>query len=179
VYAFHPLLLAVNPGSVLRLMTVSLVLMLAAQAYFLYKFCSLFISSRSAQYVTVRRSLAVFCAYQFPRLTRVMMIIDVHIPTVIISFIILFATFAVGLRCFADFDKGLRTPKTLGSYPLRTKSSPTNATPVDTGADLRRASKTVANDGTPMASPGLGGFGDNRTSSYMGGTPLQPRMSIE
>lgn len=33
---------------------------------------------------------------------------------VIVSFLMNFATFAVGLRCFADFDKDLKRAKTSG-----------------------------------------------------------------
>ena len=46
-----------------------------------------------------------------------------HPSTAIVAFLLLFATFAVGLRCFADFDKGLQTSKTHGqSYrPVATK----------------------------------------------------------
>ena len=40
-------------------------------------------------------------------------------PPAIIAFLLLFATFAVGLRCFADFDKGLLKSKLHGqSYRL-------------------------------------------------------------
>lgn len=43
--------------------------------------------------------------------------IDPIAPIVaIISFLMLFATFAVGLRCFADFDKDLRPAKTRGLF---------------------------------------------------------------
>ncbi|KAF8759694.1 hypothetical protein RHS01_01751, partial [Rhizoctonia solani] len=73
------------------LMTGSLVLMLGAQAYFLYKFSRLFIGQTRKQYVSTRATLATVCA--------------------IIAFVMIFASFAVGLRCFADFDKGLKKSK--------------------------------------------------------------------
>ena len=40
----------------------------------------------------------------------------------IVALILLFATFVIGLRCFADFDKGLKGSKTDGqSYaPVKT-----------------------------------------------------------
>lgn len=43
----------------------------------------------------------------------------------IVAFLLLFATFAIGLRCFADFDKGLLSSKLHGqSYkPVATKLS--------------------------------------------------------
>lgn len=73
------------------LMTCSLVLMLGAQAYFLYKFSRLFIGKTRTQYVSTRATLATVS---------------------IIAFLMVFASFAVGLRCFADFDKGLKKSKT-------------------------------------------------------------------
>jgi hypothetical protein len=41
----------------------------------------------------------------------------------IVAFLLLFGTFAVGLRCFADFDRGLQASKVNGqSYaPVVTK----------------------------------------------------------
>lgn len=40
----------------------------------------------------------------------------------IVAFILLFLTFAVGLRCFADFDRGLHSSKVNGQYaPVATK----------------------------------------------------------
>ncbi|CAE6391591.1 unnamed protein product [Rhizoctonia solani] len=73
------------------LMTGSLILMLGAQAYFLYKFSRLFIGQTREQYVSTRATLATVS---------------------IIAFLMIFASFAVGLRCFADFDKGLMKSKT-------------------------------------------------------------------
>ncbi|KAG8918608.1 hypothetical protein FRC01_001760 [Tulasnella sp. 417] len=121
------------------LMTVSLVLMLGAQAYFLYKFSRLFTAGWREAYGTTRASLAVFT---------------------IVSFLMLFATFAVGLRCFADFDKDLRPAKTRAS-----KLAPE-----------RPVSKYSVND-APL--PGKPADMTQRNSSYNGGVPLGPRMSIE
>ncbi|KAI0807376.1 hypothetical protein C8Q74DRAFT_1362887 [Fomes fomentarius] len=67
------------------LMTVSLILMLAAQSYF-YKLIRFYEPSSREIYANVRSTLTTFT---------------------IIAFLLLFATFAIGLRCFADFDKGL------------------------------------------------------------------------
>ncbi|KAG9086896.1 hypothetical protein FRC06_002827 [Ceratobasidium sp. 370] len=110
------------------LMTCSLVLMLGAQAYFLYKFSRLFIGQTRAQYVSTRATLATVS---------------------IIAFLMIFASFAVGLRCFADFDKGLKKSKTQD---------------VEVG---KRQSKAAF---SPEATPGL-----DQRGSYM----LEPRMSIE
>ncbi|KAG9051191.1 hypothetical protein FS837_011306 [Tulasnella sp. UAMH 9824] len=121
------------------LMTVSLILMLGAQAYFLYKFSRLFTPGWRNAYGATRASLAVFT---------------------IVSFLMLFATFAVGLRCFADFDKDLRPAKTRAS-----KLAPE-----------RPVSKYSVND-APL--PGKPADMSQRNSSYNGGVPLGPRMSIE
>ncbi|QRV72556.1 hypothetical protein RhiJN_00570 [Ceratobasidium sp. AG-Ba] len=110
------------------LMTASLIMMLGAQAYFLYKFSRLFIGTTRAQYVSTRSTLATVS---------------------IIAFLMVFASFAVGLRCFADFDKGLKKSKTQD---------------VEVG---KRPSKMPF---SPEGTPGL----DHR-GSYM----LEPRMSIE
>ncbi|KDQ19868.1 hypothetical protein BOTBODRAFT_27291 [Botryobasidium botryosum FD-172 SS1] len=114
------------------LMTISLILMLGAQAYFLYKFTRLFAPSTEGQYITTRTTLAVF---------------------LIVAFILIFASFAVGLRCFADFDKGLRHPKS-NETGLANRDSKYNS--------------------VAPGSPGMVG-----RESYVGGTPLQPRISIE
>ncbi|KAJ3517148.1 hypothetical protein NLJ89_g682 [Agrocybe chaxingu] len=79
-------------------MTLSLVLMLAAQSYcanldrllVLYKLVRFYQPSSSEQYETTRATLTVFT---------------------IIAFLLLLATFAVGLRCFSDFDRGLQASK--------------------------------------------------------------------
>lgn len=69
----------------------------------------------------------------------------------IISFLMVFASFAVGLRCFADFDKGLMKSKT-------------QDVEVQTG---RRQGKMPF---SPENTPGL-----DQRESYI----LEPRMSIE
>ncbi|KAG8953060.1 hypothetical protein FRC04_003007 [Tulasnella sp. 424] len=122
------------------LMTISLVLMLGAQAYFLYKFSRLFTPGSSEAYESTRASLAVFT---------------------IISFLMLFATFAVGLRCFADFDKDLR--------PAKTREGKL--------APEQRPVSTYSINEAPF--PGKPIDMTQRTSSYSVGVPLAPRMSIE
>ncbi|KAG8984094.1 hypothetical protein FRB90_005573, partial [Tulasnella sp. 427] len=123
------------------LMTISLVLMLGAQAYFLYKFSRLFTPESREAYSSTRPSLAVFT---------------------IVSFLMLFATFAVGLRCFADFDKDLRPAKTRAG-----KLAPEQPRPVS-NYSIQEA---------PL--PGRPAGMSQRQSSYSTGVPLQPRMSIE
>ncbi|CAE6333371.1 UPF0658 Golgi apparatus membrane protein [Rhizoctonia solani AG-1 IB] len=111
------------------LMTGSLVLMLGAQAYFLYKFSRLFIGQTREQYVSTRATLATVS---------------------IIAFVMIFASFAVGLRCFADFDKGLKKSKVQ-----------------DVEQQNRRPGKAAFSQ---INTPGL-----DQRGSYM----LEPRMSIE
>ncbi|KAG8729345.1 hypothetical protein FRC12_021044 [Ceratobasidium sp. 428] len=110
------------------LMTISLVMMLGAQAYFLYKFSRLFIGQTRQQYVSTRATLATVS---------------------IIAFLMIFASFAVGLRCFADFDKGLKKSKT---------------------RDVEVAKRQSKAAFSPEGTPGL-----DQRGSYM----LEPRMSIE
>ncbi|KAG5643489.1 hypothetical protein DXG03_000877 [Asterophora parasitica] len=69
----------------------------------------------------------------------------------IVAFILLFATFAVGLRCFADFDRGLQASKT-NALPTRPKLN----------------QKESANINMSQ-----------QQSSYLGGAPVVNRISIE
>ncbi|TFY72715.1 hypothetical protein EVG20_g296 [Dentipellis fragilis] len=85
------------------LMTVSLILMLAAETYF-YKLVRFYQPSSEQQYITTRATLTVFT---------------------IVAFILLLATFAIGLRCFSDFDKGLYKSKTHDAPLFRRKASAT------------------------------------------------------
>lgn len=84
------------------IMSISLVLMLASLSYFLYKLVRFYEPQSREQYATTRATLTVFT---------------------IVTFLLLFATFAVGLRCFSDFDRGLQAPKTQG--PSKPKFSGT------------------------------------------------------
>lgn len=81
------------------IMSISLVMMLAASSYFLYKLVRFYEPSSQAQYQTTRATLTVFT---------------------IVAFILLIGTFAVGLRCFADFDRGLQASK-INAVPSRPK----------------------------------------------------------
>lgn len=110
------------------LMSISLVVMLAAETYFIYKLVRMYEPGSESQYVTTRATLTTFT---------------------IVAFVLLFATFAVGLRCFSDFDKGLAPAKMHDVQEKVTYSTPNT--------------------------PGVGG----RQSSYIGGQPLQQRLSIE
>jgi len=113
------------------LMTISLIMMLAASSYFLYKLVRIYEPSSREVYATTRASLTIFT---------------------IVAFILLFATFAVGLRCFADFDRGLQASK-VNDVPTRPKYS--------------QKENSAGNMGQPQG------------GSYYGGSAIQPRISIE
>jgi len=85
------------------LMSISLVIMLAAETYFIYKLVRFYEPSSKEEYVSTRATLTFFT---------------------LIAFVLLFATFAVGLRCFSDFDKGLTQVKTQTVSEKVTYSSP-------------------------------------------------------
>ncbi|KAF8654126.1 hypothetical protein AX16_003657 [Volvariella volvacea WC 439] len=111
------------------LMTMSLIMMLAAQSYFLYKLVRMYQPESEDAYITTRATLTVFT---------------------VVAFILLVATFAVGLRCFSDFDQGLITSK-LRDIPGRRPYNEMQKIPQ----------------------------GDILTGNNTMGTPLQPRVSIE
>jgi len=111
------------------LMSIALVMMLAAETYFIYKLVRFYEPSSRDQYSTTRDTLTVFT---------------------IVAFLLLFATFAVGLRCFSDFDRGL----------LPSKSHEVN----------NRPKYSLKGDSADMS---------QRQSSYGGGAVLAPRISIE
>ncbi|KAJ7285852.1 hypothetical protein C8J57DRAFT_650435 [Mycena rebaudengoi] len=112
------------------LMTISLVMMLAAMSYFLYKLVRIYEPASRETYATTRASLTIFT---------------------IVAFLLLFGTFAVGLRCFSDFDRGLQASKVNGqSYA-----------PVVTKLDV------------------FSGYMTEQQGSYNGGSALAPRISIE
>jgi hypothetical protein len=112
------------------LMGISLALMLPALSYFLYKLVRFYQPSSRDQYATTRGTLTIFT---------------------IVAFILLFATFAVGLRCFSDFDRGLQVSK-VNDVPTRPKFTPN----VDSTGNMSQ-----------------------RQSSYHGGSTLATRISIE
>lgn len=111
------------------IMSISLVMMLAALSYFLYKLVRFYQPSTSVQYATTRATLTVFT---------------------IVAFILLFGTFAVGLRCFADFDRGLQPSKVNALQPKPRYNA--------TDSVLKM---------------------NEQPSSYAGGAPVAPRISIE
>jgi hypothetical protein len=71
------------------------------------------------------------------------------LDSAIIAFLMVFASFAVGLRCFADFDKGLKKSKT---------------------QDVEVQTRPSKMPFSPVGTPGM-----EQRNSYM----LEPRMSIE
>jgi len=78
-------------------MIISLVMMVAALTYFVYKLVRFYEPSSEAAYETTRATLTVFT---------------------IIAFILLLGTCGVGIRCFSDFDRGLQSSK-VNSVPFR------------------------------------------------------------
>lgn len=113
------------------LMSIALVLMLASETYFIYKLVRFYEPASREQYQTTRATLTTFT---------------------IVAFLLLFSTFAVGLRCFADFDKGLLSSKL---HDITRRKNKYSSTPM--------ADKTT----------------DNTNQQYAGGQPLAPRISIE
>lgn len=81
------------------IMTLSLVMMLASLSYFLYKLVRFYQPESRDAYLTTRATLTTFT---------------------IVAFVLLFGTFAIGIRCFSDFDRGLQDSK-VNSVPLRPK----------------------------------------------------------
>jgi hypothetical protein len=72
-----------------------------------YKLVRFYEPSSRGQYETTRATLTVFSAFMSSDLTADYL----EKPVAIVAFILLFGTFAVGLRCFADFDRGLQSSK--------------------------------------------------------------------
>ena len=72
-----------------------------------YKLVRFYEPSSQAQYQTTRATLTVFSAFMSFDMTADCL----KKPVAIVAFILLIGTFAVGLRCFADFDRGLQTSK--------------------------------------------------------------------
>ncbi|KAG2132499.1 uncharacterized protein EDB93DRAFT_902672 [Suillus bovinus] len=111
------------------LMTMALILMVAAMTYFLYKLVRFYEPSSEAQYVSTRATLTVFT---------------------VTAFLLVLASFVIGIKCLRDFDKGLLESKAHGqSY-------------------------------TPVKTHVMDVFRMERQSSYSpGGVPLQQQISIE
>jgi len=72
------------------IMVASLVLMVASETYFIYKLVRFFDPSSRDQYTSIRGSLTVFT---------------------VCTALLLLLTFVVGVRCFADFGRGLKQSK--------------------------------------------------------------------
>lgn len=79
------------------IMSVSLVMMLASLSYFIYKLVRFYQPQNNTLYLTTRASLTLFT---------------------IVAFLLIFASFGIGLRCYFDFDKGLMSSK-VHSAPKR------------------------------------------------------------
>ncbi|KAI0093651.1 hypothetical protein BDY19DRAFT_265502 [Irpex rosettiformis] len=138
------------------LMSISLVLMLASETYFIYKLVRFYEPASQEQYQTTRATLTTFT---------------------IVAFLLLFATFAVGLRCFADFDKGLAPSKTHGQsqkpiYKL------TKTDLIDDG-DYPTFFSDVNKRRNKYSSAALNAVTDSNDKRYHGGGELEPRLSIE
>ncbi|KAJ8583225.1 hypothetical protein M405DRAFT_775694 [Rhizopogon salebrosus TDB-379] len=88
------------------LMALSLVLMMAAMSYCVYKLVRFYEPSSASQYVTTRATLTVFT---------------------VVAFLLLLTTFVIGLKCFNDFDKGLHESKTHGQSYTPVKMQVINA----------------------------------------------------
>ncbi|PBK78126.1 hypothetical protein ARMSODRAFT_1010740 [Armillaria solidipes] len=150
------------------IMTISLVMMLAAESYLslfhgiqlktrptdlilVYKLVRFYEPASRAQYATTRATLTIFT---------------------IVAFLLLFATFAVGLRCFADFEKGLMESKVHGqSYtPVKNdvKMQVLNGDSIPALSD--KPNYLPSGDSAGMGQP---------QGSYLGGSALGQRISIE
>lgn len=112
------------------IMAISLVMMLASLTYFIYKLVRFYQPQGQLLYSTTRASLTIFT---------------------IIAFILLFATFGVGVRCFSDFDRGLQSSKMATTSPSRPTLTPKHSKKGEAGEE----------------------------AFYQSGTQLAPRISIE
>ncbi|KAF8844978.1 hypothetical protein BDN67DRAFT_987536 [Paxillus ammoniavirescens] len=99
----------------------------------IYKLVRFYEPSSQSQYLTTRATLTVFT---------------------IVAFLLLLASFIVGIKCFYDFDKGLYDSKTHGQF-----YTPVRLQVVD-------AFK-------------MGGMAERQSSYFPSGVPLQPQISIE
>ncbi len=160
------------------LMLTSMGLMLTSEAYFIYKFVKMFVRGSRNEYVTTRKTLGVFREYDF---VKSKFLTDGSILIVIGSFLLLLFTFCVSVKCFRDFDKGLKGGKTRGLSYLFT---PFQLIPISPWYEPE-----------PKSIPRLNEWwkSDNRDSKYgsgrpmsrdgvdrmEGGEPLRERISIE
>jgi hypothetical protein len=110
------------------IMIMSLGLMLASLVYFVYKLVKFYEPGSSEEYISTRVTLTVFT---------------------IVAFLLLSASFAIGLKCYLDFDQGLVESK-VNNIPKRRSF-------------MRRQSSKV----------------ENMSQDYQAGVPLTHRISIE
>lgn len=83
-----------------------------------YKLVRFFEPSSEAQYETTRATLTTFSAFAFIPDENVQSA-QLDPSVAIVAFLLLLATFGIGLRCLNDFGKGLVSSKTYGqSYPI-------------------------------------------------------------
>ena len=155
-----------------------------------YKLVRFYQPESRDEYSTTRATLTVFSPFLLP--PRIIFLTSNIIPpffsSAIVAFLLLFATFAVGLRCFADFDKGLLSSKLHGqSYsPVATGFSKADLfgdyfyfpSHIPLFSSAVTGSKTSYS--SPLPSPGEHTNSSNmRQSSYNAGSQLGPRISIE
>ncbi|KZP01201.1 hypothetical protein CALVIDRAFT_532818 [Calocera viscosa TUFC12733] len=122
------------------IMLFSLALMLAAMAFMLYKVTRFWIGPRASDYSSTRGGLTFFA---------------------IVSFLMLGATFCIGIRCLSFFGRGLKEAHRGAGERRRGMS--------------RRQSERGAGDGEGKAEAGLAGEGKEQQL----GVPLEQRMSID
>lgn len=87
----------------------------------------------------------------------------------------MFATFVFGLRCFADFDKGLQASKLHGQSYKPVATTDKDAYFGDCIHPLDITAKPPYSPTTPLNTDGEAA----EPSAYSGGTQLGQRMSIE
>ncbi|KAG8937316.1 hypothetical protein FRC03_002756 [Tulasnella sp. 419] len=142
------------------IMIISLILMLPAQAYFVYKFVRLWMPESRERYAATRGTLAV---------------------STIVSFIMLLSTFVVGIRCFADFDKDLKGAKTIeGKLDQKLDQRPTStfSAVASSYATPERGSAFYGGQNGSATNFSMRDIPE-RSSSYAAGSQLAKRISIE
>src|ERR1700733_6998792 len=97
-------------------MICSLVLLLASQAYFIYKFTRLFVPRTRHLYDSTRKTVGVFRQFFCSHGVFCGECSAYRNRVVVGASLLVFATFWVGLKCMLDFDHGLRASKMSGSY---------------------------------------------------------------
>ncbi len=132
----------------------------------MYKLVRVYQPESRDQYETTRATLTVF---SMSSEYLVLKAIDLNNTVAIVAFILLFATFAVGLRCFSDFDQGLQSSKVQSKsflVVLAKKNSDTSLVNLDVPS-RPKYSTAASSSNVTQYQPGYQGV------------PLGPRMSIE